>query len=582
MSSFAPLNFHQAIVLARKIRDDLHPKTKDRMWRFKSYSNCFKATHALSWATDNISSNESIAVNRLNQLVDYGLLTHVVDSSKKFRVGETRTLYFRMVHAILDVDNMTEEIDSISSPGKAMPIICGTFGSSTNTVGGSSRADMQQQLKDIDHLLQETVKELNDTRGKLEVVQQEVLGLVSQQISTFVLILSIFVYIIVVLVPSTRIGWFGAAGLTGIVILSTRAALRCISLWSDVDSRAMPLETITLTNDENSFAEGSSVRNAKPFERNPTASSITAIISKSLRSVTGTSGRKMLRRLSSMGEKTKYMREAYSLPDVNTWPHRPLMICANSIACPDLKVPEHGLEACPLGVPFNFSSELFEGTCLIRLKGSNSDDPDEDAEYFSGRKRIFQSVVQGRFKEEISVSDVTTGHEFARPLKNLPHPFILKTATNFIGKVSPGANIVVHTDQPFVEVTLGASSQVVRGDEPGNEPNITCRNIQEDCSVFGGVFAKGNVSASRRKRLFSSPAKCKDCTFDTETVYTFEFYQNLFDAQSYSLDLGFTKIGCGKVLNGQPIQWLGKMKDGRYLWSFQIWHEKLLANVSER
>ena len=103
-------------------------------------------------------------------------------------------------------------------------------------------------------------------------------------------------------------------------------------------------------------------------------------------------------------------------------------------------------------------------------------------------------------------------------------------------------------------------------DEPGNEPNITCRNIEEDCSVFGGIFSKGNVSVSRRKRLFSHPDRCKKYVFDKETVYTFEFFQSLFDATTYSLDLGFAKIGCAKVLNGQPIQWLGKMRDGRYLW----------------
>jgi len=120
----------------------------------------------------------------------------------------------------------------------------------------------------------------------------------------------------------------------------------------------------------------------------------------------------------------------------------------------------------------------------------------------------------------------------------------------------------------------------VRGDEPGNEPDITCRDIQEDCSVFGGVFTKGSVSVSRRKRLFANSAKCKDYVFDTETVYTFDFFQNIFDAQSYSLDLGFAKVGCSKVLNGQPIQWLGKMRDGRYLWSFQIWHEKLVTPMA--
>ena len=126
------------------------------------------------------------------------------------------------------------------------------------------------------------------------------------------------------------------------------------------------------------------------------------------------------------------------------------------------------------------------------------------------------------------------------------------------------------------------TSQTVRGDEPGNEPNITCHDIHEDCSVLGGALAKGDVPASRRKKLFANPDKCRSYMFDTETVYTFEFYQNLFDAQSYALDLGFVKLGCSRILNGQPIQWLGKMRDGRYLWSFQLWNESLLRLPKER
>jgi len=54
-----------------------------------------------------------------------------------------------------------------------------------------------------------------------------------------------------------------------------------------------------------------------------------------------------------------------------------------------------------------------------------------------------------------------------------------------------------------------------------------------------------------------------------------------FKATTYSLDLGFTKIGCSHILNGQPIQWLGKLRDGRYLWNFQIWNEKLLKAASQ-
>ncbi|KAL7451368.1 hypothetical protein ACHAWC_003199 [Mediolabrus comicus] len=274
-----------------------------------------------------------------------------------------------------------------------------------------------------------------------------------------------------------------------------------------------------------------------------------------------------------------FAREAYSLPSVDEWPHRPLFVCINTPAC-KTEVPKYGLGALPIGVPFHFESEWFKGTCLIRLKGSQSNDLKGDEEYFQGRKRIFQSVIQGCFKERVNVADVLTGHEFIRPLKNLPHPWVLKTATNFIGKVSPGAKIEAHTDQPFVEAILGGSSQVIRGDMPGQEPNITSRDLIEDCSVLGGVFSDGKVTASKRKRMLSNP-KTNQYSFDTESVYTFEFYQNLFDATTYSLDLGFTKIGCSHILNGQPIQWLGKLRDGRYLWNFQIWHEKLLKVASQ-
>ncbi|KAL9186316.1 hypothetical protein ACHAXT_005554 [Thalassiosira profunda] len=573
-SALSPLSFPRALALARRMREELRSHTKDRKWRFKSYADCFTASHAINWALENVSAEEAMAVNRLNKLVEYGLLMHVVDHSKRFRVGETRTLYFRMASdSILDADVAID-----SSPGKGTPIISGLFSSGVGAYGLNSPESVQQQLANIDHVLQETVKELNDTRGKLEMVHQEVLGLVSQQIFTFLIIFILYVLIICVVVPSSGMGWLGIVGLALTMGASTRYGWRCISLWSDLDSRTVPLETVIVADDDRSLAESTLARDPKPFERKPHTSSITSIISKSIKSMTGVSGRALMRSKRAGERPLVFMRDAYSLPDAKTWVHRPLMICANAAPCPDLKVPDYGLDACPLGVPFQFSSDLFEGTCLIRLKGSNSDNPEGDAEYFNGRKRIFQSVVQGRFKEEVPVSDVTTGHEFTRPLKNLPHPFILRTATAFIGKVSPGANIVVHTDQPFVEVTLCASSQIVRGDEPGNEPNITCKNIVEDCSIFGGVFAKGNVPASRRKRFFANSAKCKGYTFDTETVYTFEFYQNLFDAQSYSLDLGFAKIGCSSVLNGQPIQWLGKTRDGRYLWSFQIWNEKLLAN----
>ena len=106
----------------------------------------------------------------------------------------------------------------------------------------------------------------------------------------------------------------------------------------------------------------------------------------------------------------------------------------------------------------------------------------------------------------------------------------------------------------------------MRCDEPGSEPSITSSDIKEDCSLFGGDFVDGGVSVSLRKRIFSDPVKSQDYMFETDKVYTFEFYEDKFAASKYVLDLGFTTIGLKSILDGQPLQRLGKMRDGRYLW----------------
>jgi len=544
------------------------------MWRFKKYPNCFKATHAISWAHNNISSDELVAINVLNQLVKFGLLTHVVDPTKRFCIGENRVLYFR----IATDEKMIKKRLSVS-PGGGAHIMTGNYGSIVGVTDDMKDIDIHKKIHNLDHILQQTVKELNETHGRLELMRQQVRGLVSQQISTCIMISLLYMLTLFLVVSTSSLNWITIGGITIVMIISARCGLRSVSMWSDIDSRTdiPPTSIIDMDiNGDNSYREDSAViRTVKSYEQTPITTSITSAISKSIRSISGRN-KKELRRLQSIEERPRtIMREAYTLPDVDKWQHKPLFICSNTPVIPN-QVPDYGVGDLPLGVPFKFSSDLFEGTCLFRIKGCNSDNPEGDRTYFDGRKRIYQSVVQGRFKEEILVADVCTGHEFARTLKNLPHPFILKTATSFISKIALGCNIEVHTEQPFMEATLLGTSQVVRGDEPGNEPNITCNDIEEDCSIFGGAFSNGNVSSSRRKRIFSNPAKCKQYIFDTDTVYTFEFYQNLFDVQSYSLDLGFIKLGAINVLNGQPIQWLGKTRDGRYLWSFQLWHSKLL------
>ena len=49
----------------------------------------------------------------------------------------------------------------------------------------------------------------------------------------------------------------------------------------------------------------------------------------------------------------------------------------------------------PLGVPFAIESSLFKGIILLRFRNVKSDHPESHSQYFQGRKRLMQTVMQG-------------------------------------------------------------------------------------------------------------------------------------------------------------------------------------------
>eukprot|EP00986_Skeletonema_menzelii_P016517 scaffold14862_cov151-Skeletonema_menzelii.AAC.6 len=161
-----PLRYTDAQKLAIRLREGVRVHTKDRKWRFKQYKHCFKASHAIAWAIGNDMS-EKVAVQRLNELISYGFLCHVVDRNKTIRVGETRTLYFRMIDDLIDdnIDANNSEQDQLKEGL--------SFGNSTRTVGSANTIALQLRLDGVNHVLQETVTELHTTQGKMEMLQQE-------------------------------------------------------------------------------------------------------------------------------------------------------------------------------------------------------------------------------------------------------------------------------------------------------------------------------------------------------------------------------------------------------------------------
>ena len=85
--------------------------------------------------------------------------------------------------------------------------------------------------------------------------------------------------------------------------------------------------------------------------------------------------------------------------------------------------------------------------------------------------------------------------------------------------------------------------------------------------------------AERKQRFGSSEALRENC-FDTDLVYTFDYYQQFYRAASNQLDLGVKLMDLTHFLGPQPLLLtMAKTIDtNEYLWKFEIWHEKGLQS----
>ena len=279
-------------------------------------------------------------------------------------------------------------------------------------------------------------------------------------------------------------------------------------------------------------------------------------------------------------------KQKSELPPPNDWPNHPLFIKSNPDACGGtLEV--KGMQKkdpCPIGKPFEFESELFKGKLLLRVRNlENSDDEKNNDPYFIGKKRYNQFIIQGQFKKEVKATNFVLGGEFERPLKRAPPPWIERAMTAVFNRISTGIQFRLSAKKPSVLVNLPGSIQVIRADLSGDEPDISSYPIEENNSAFGVGLSnpdqkqKFPLEIKKRKKFFSNMQKSKDVVFDTKTVYTFEHYDNIMDYKNYIMDIGVAKFDISKIVDSEPFQIMAKdTEKGKHLWSFQLWHEKLL------
>eukprot|EP00980_Cylindrotheca_fusiformis_P014213 scaffold3741_cov127-Cylindrotheca_fusiformis.AAC.5 len=264
---------------------------------------------------------------------------------------------------------------------------------------------------------------------------------------------------------------------------------------------------------------------------------------------------------------------------VPQWPHRPVYLCAH----PAVKTREYKPgEPLPLGVPVDFETELFKGKFFCRLKpiDPHPEDAAGHKEYFEGKKRHYQWIVQGQFKEELNFSDLVIGDFYERPFLGIPKGFIMKLYQKFMETMTPGVIMDLTSDSPKVLAAFG-SCQTLRVDHPGQEPDIGSGDrIVENTTLLFGKDKKFS-SESKRRSYLSKPKNSSKYTTNVDYVYTAEMYDHAMCIGSYYQHALGVKLDMVKILNGQPMGFaMFTRRDKRLLYKFPVWHERLLEEMA--
>ena len=111
----------------------------------------------------------------------------------------------------------------------------------------------------------------------------------------------------------------------------------------------------------------------------------------------------------------------------------------------------------------DFETVYFIGTLLMRIQQAPAAEPSSQlpASYFDGKKRRFQSVIKGRFKQELSMSQCVTGQMFDRASGKLPTKWIVSSAIRLVSALSPQLEASIDGLQPKFLAPLAATAHSV-------------------------------------------------------------------------------------------------------------------------
>jgi len=144
------------------------------------------------------------------------------------------------------------------------------------------------------------------------------------------------------------------------------------------------------------------------------------------------------------------------------------------------------------------------------------------------------------------------------------------------------------SDEPRFEHPLLAGCQHFRVDRPediGGIPESHFYGVGEDGDIIENTILLGDVEVPQdglaRRKYFSKNSNLAKYHFETDFVYTFDFFSNFFVPSRYRLELTpFFSIDLIPYFNGYPLfMSMAKEKaSGKYLWATEMWHKRLLSH----
>jgi len=234
---------------------------------------------------------------------------------------------------------------------------------------------------------------------------------------------------------------------------------------------------------------------------------------------------------------------------------------------------------------FTFETSTFSGKGILRIPS------EETKEYFKGKRRLSSVLVQGKFKKKISFRDVLTGQEFCHPVKS-PGYFITKAAFALFKTLSPSmeANIVAENEKEMIPNAthfmspMAATASIINisKDEKSAPTLSTTARIQEDMRALGGELADSFTKYPDmerriiwRKKYFNKITNLEKFSFDTDVIYTFDFYNDKLILEDLRLAILGKRFDLTSYLAGQPLRIMAKVRGStQYLWNFELWHER--------